>query len=80
MYYVNAIGMPPLPQARTFRLHDTHPILQKYVSALQNLQFKKKSVLRIRDVYPGSEFFPSRIPDTGLKYSASWIRISNKEF
>ena len=23
----------------------------------------RKSVLRIRDVYPGSDFFPSRIPD-----------------
>ncbi len=25
-------------------------------------------VLRIRDVYPGSEFFPSRIPDPGSKF------------
>jgi hypothetical protein len=25
------------------------------------------TVLRIRDVYPGSEFFPSRIPDPGSK-------------
>ncbi len=26
-----------------------------------------RAVLRIRDVYPGSEFFPSRIPDPGSK-------------
>ncbi len=34
------------------------------------------SVLRIRDVYPGSEFFPSRIPDPN--FFPSGIRI--KEF
>jgi hypothetical protein len=36
------------------------------------------AVLRIRDVYPGSEFFPSRIP--GQKDSRIWIRIRIKEF
>jgi hypothetical protein len=36
------------------------------------------SVLRIRTVYPGSEFFPSRIQ--GQKDSGSRFRIRNKEF
>ncbi len=38
-----------------------------------------KAVLRIRDVYPGSDFFPSRIPDPNcLLHRGSRIRI--KEF
>jgi hypothetical protein len=37
-------------------------------------------VLRIRDFYPGSEFFPSRIPDPGQKDSGSRIRIRIQEF
>jgi hypothetical protein len=35
-------------------------------------------VLRIRDVYPGSVFFPSRIPDPNCLHPGSRIRI--KEF
>jgi hypothetical protein len=35
-------------------------------------------VLRIRDVYPGSDFFPSRIPDLNCLYPGSRTRI--KEF
>jgi hypothetical protein len=31
------------------------------------------SVLRIRDVYPGSDFFPSRNPDPGSELSPSRI-------
>jgi hypothetical protein len=38
----------------------------------------KKPVLRIRDVYPGSDFFPSRSPDPNCLYPGSRIRI--KEF
>ncbi len=38
----------------------------------------KKAVLRIRDVYPGSDFFPSRIPDPNCFHPGSWICI--KEF
>jgi hypothetical protein len=30
-------------------------------------------VWRIRDVYPGSDFFPSRIPDPGFELSPSQI-------
>jgi hypothetical protein len=36
------------------------------------------TVLRIRDVYPGSDFFPSRIPDPNCLHPGSLIRI--KEF
>ncbi len=36
------------------------------------------AVLRIRDVYPGSNFFPSRIPDPNCLHPGSRIRI--KEF
>ncbi len=35
-------------------------------------------MLRIRDVYPGSDFFPSRIPDPNCLHPGSRIRI--KEF
>jgi hypothetical protein len=35
-------------------------------------------VLRTRDVYPGSDFFPSRIPDSNCLHPGSRIRI--KEF
>ncbi len=37
-----------------------------------------KAVLRIRDVYPGSEFFPSWIPNPNFFHTGSRIRI--KEF
>ncbi len=40
--------------------------------------FSFKAVLRIRDVYPGSDFFPSRIPDPNCSHPGSRIRI--KEF
>jgi hypothetical protein len=36
------------------------------------------AVLRIRDVYPGSDFFPCRIPDPNCLHPGSRIRI--KEF
>ncbi len=35
-------------------------------------------MLRIRDIYPGSDFFPSRIPDPNCLHPGSRIRI--KEF
>jgi hypothetical protein len=38
----------------------------------------RKSVLRIRDVYPRSDFFPSRIPDPNCLHPRSRVRI--KEF
>jgi hypothetical protein len=43
------------------------------------------SVLRIRDVYPGSEFFPSRIrifsiPDPNFFHTRSWIRINEFKY
>jgi hypothetical protein len=37
-----------------------------------------RPVLQIRDVYPGSDFFPSRIPDPKCLHPGS--RISIKEF
>jgi hypothetical protein len=39
-----------------------------------------KPVWRIRDVYPGSDFFPSRIPDPGSELSPSRIPDHIKEF
>ena len=35
--------------------------------------FTLEPVLRIRDVYPGSDFFPSRIPDPNFFNPGSWI-------
>jgi hypothetical protein len=35
----------------------------------------KKTVLRIRDVYPESDFYPSRIPDPNFFRPESRIRI-----
>jgi hypothetical protein len=37
----------------------------------------KKSVLRIRDVYPGSDFFPSRIPDLNCLHPGSSSKNSS---
>jgi hypothetical protein len=37
-------------------------------------------VLRIRDVYPGSEFFPSRVPDSNLIHTGSRIRLKEFEY
>jgi hypothetical protein len=42
------------------------------------IQIPKKSVRRIRDVYPGSGFFPSRIPNPNCLHPGSRILI--KEF
>jgi hypothetical protein len=44
--------------------------------------FVLNTVLRIRDVYPdpGSEFFPSRIPDPGSKGFRIPVRVRVKEF
>jgi hypothetical protein len=40
----------------------TVPYQSKYqVSVLLNMS---RAMLRTRDVYPGSQFFPTRIPDT----------------
>jgi hypothetical protein len=41
--------------------------MEIYVKKTSQLKQRKNKVLRIRDVYPGSEFFPSRIPDSGSK-------------
>ncbi len=60
-------------QAGTFRLHDTHPILQKYVSDLQNLQIKKKISIAIADpgcLSPDPNFFCS-----GSRYRVKIFRI-----
>jgi hypothetical protein len=35
----------------------------------------KKTVLRIREVYPGSNFFPSQIPDPNCLHPGSRIRL-----
>ncbi len=37
-------------------------------------------VLRIRDFYPGSDFFPFRIPDPNCLHPGSGSRIRIKEF
>jgi hypothetical protein len=49
------------------------------LTVLQNKILGVLAVLRIRDVYPGSEFFPSRIQGQH-KNSGSRIRIRIKEF
>jgi hypothetical protein len=36
-------------------------------------------VLRIRDVYPGSECFPSRVPDPGSAFASKNLSILNKK-
>jgi hypothetical protein len=40
----------------------------------------KKTVLRILDVYPGSDFFPSRIPDPNCFHPGSRIRIKEVKY
>jgi hypothetical protein len=45
--------------------------LKKYLWINLNFFSFEKSVLRIRDVYPGSEFFPSRIPDPNFSITDS---------
>jgi|LakMenE18May11ns_1017448.scaffolds.fasta_scaffold6590599_1 hypothetical protein len=49
-----------------------------HVWVLKRKDTNSKEVLRIRDVYPGSGFFPSRIPDPNCLHPGSLIRI--KEF
>jgi hypothetical protein len=39
----------------------------------ENPDASRLRVLRIRDVYPGSDFFPSRIPDPGSEFFPSRI-------
>jgi hypothetical protein len=43
-----------------------------------DIRAAEKAVWRIRDVYPGSDFFPSRIPDPNCLHPGSRILI--KEF
>ncbi len=43
--------------------------LEEHVLSCQSKH--SKTVLRIRDVYPGSEFFPSRIPNPNLFHPGS---------
>jgi hypothetical protein len=42
--------------------------MQDFCSNLQEKLVSEKAALRIRDVYPGSEFFPSRIRIKEFKY------------
>jgi hypothetical protein len=57
---------------------DAHPRKESQVSAhkLRALGFYYlPAVLRIRDVYPGSDFFPSRIPDLNFSIPDPHQRI-----
>jgi hypothetical protein len=49
---------------------------QRIVEVLTHKKFSigYAPVLRIRDVYPGSDFFPSRIPDPNCLHPGSRIR------
>ncbi len=53
-----------------------------HIHVQRTYKLDRYAVLRILDVYPGSEFFPSRIgirifpiPDTGSEFLPSWICI-----
>ncbi len=59
----------------------THASMGLRIS-LYGPQSQSKPVLRIRDVFPdpGSQFFPSRIPDPNFFHPGSGSRIRIKEF
>jgi hypothetical protein len=42
--------------------------------------YMEETVLRIRDVYPGSDFFPSRIPDPNCLHPGSRILIKELKY
>ena len=50
----------------------------RVMDASEKRRLAASAVLQIRDVYPGSEFFPFRIPDPEFEFFPSWIHI--KEF
>ncbi len=62
----------PSPSARTRALQTASPSARKKQKILVN-KYNYQSVLRIRDVYPGSQMQGQKIPDPG-----SGLRI--KEF
>ena len=58
-------------------VNDKRPLLARMDNDffLSNIKIEgKKTVLRIRDVYPGSDFFPSRFPDPNCLHPGSQIR------